>query len=158
MTYQSIYELFNQVSTANSDKVAYRYKSAGSWKSVTWREQAETCKKISKSLMALGVKKGDRVNILSQARLEWVQCDLGIVNCGAATVGIYPTNLAPDCAYIINHSGAELIFVENQDQLGKIRQARKVTPKLRQIIVFDGAGTADGSVLRFADCLQKGEG
>src|SRR5574341_399821 len=157
MTYQSIYELFNQVSTANSDKVAYRYKSAGSWKSVTWREQAETCKKISKSLMAFGVKKGDRVNILSQARLEWVQCDFGIVNCGAVTVGIYPTNLAPDCAYIINHCDAEVIFVDNQDQLNKVKQTRQDMSKLRQIIIFDGVSSTDGGVISFTDFLHKGE-
>jgi long-chain acyl-CoA synthetase len=157
MQHQSIYGLFHAITSKNPDKVAYRYKAAGAWKGVTWREQAETCKKISKSLIALGVKKGDRVNIISQTRLEWVQCDFGIVNCGGVTVGIYPTNLAPDCAYIINHCDAEVIFAENQDQLNKVQQVREDTPKLRQIIIFDGAGSADGSVLSFADFLRKGE-
>jgi long-chain acyl-CoA synthetase len=157
MHHQSIYELFHEIASKNPDKVAYRYKTAGAWKSVTWREQAETCKKISKSLMALGIKKGDRVNILSQTRLEWVQCDFGIVNCGGVAVGIYPTNLAHDCAYIINHCDAEVIFVENQDQLNKVQQVRKDTPRLRQIIIFDGASAANGSVLSFADFLRQGE-
>jgi long-chain acyl-CoA synthetase len=156
MQYQTIYELFQAVSSANRDKVAYRYKSGDEWKTVTWGETAETCKKISKSLIALGVKKGERVNILSQTRLEWVQCDFGIVNCGGVTVGIYPTNLAPDCAYIINHCDAEIIFVENQDQLRKVQQLRKETPKLRHIIIFDGASSAAG-VLNFADFLRTGE-
>jgi long-chain acyl-CoA synthetase len=157
MNYQSIYKLFQQVCATNPGKIAYRYKSGGAWKNVTWREQAETCKKISKSLIALGVKKGDRVNILSATRLEWVQCDFGIVNCGGVTVGIYPTNLAADCAYIIDHCDAEIIFVENQDQLKKVQQTRKDTPKLRQIIIFDGDSAADGSVLGFADFLRRGE-
>jgi long-chain acyl-CoA synthetase len=157
MKHQSIYELLQEVSNANPDKVAYRYKSGAEWKTVTWGHNAETCKRISKSLMALGVKKGDRVCILSQTRLEWVQCDFGIVNCGAVTVGIYPTNLAPDCAYIINHCDAEVIFVENQEQLNKVQQVRKELPKLRHIIIFDGAGAADGPVLGFADFLRKGE-
>jgi long-chain acyl-CoA synthetase len=157
MQHQSIYELFHEVSTANPGKVAYRHKSGGEWKNVTWGHNAETCKRISKSLIALGVKKGDRVNILSQTRLEWVQCDFGIVNCGGVTVGIYPTNLAPDCAYIINHSDAEVIFVENQDQLNKVQQAREEIPKLRQIVIFDGNSSTDGSVLSFADFLRKGE-
>ncbi|MDZ7292895.1 MAG: long-chain fatty acid--CoA ligase [candidate division KSB1 bacterium] len=156
MKHQSVYELLHEVSTAHPDKVAYRYKTNGEWKTVTWREQAETCKKISKSLMALGVKKGDRVGILSQTRLEWVQCDFGISNCGGITVGIYPTNLAPDSAYLINHSDAEVIFVENQDQLDKVQQVRKETPKLRIIITFDRTNSADGSVLNFADFLTKG--
>ena len=157
MIAQSVYELLSQISAANPDKVAYRHKTGGLWKTVTWREQVEICKKISKSLLALGVKKGDRVNILSTTRLEWVQCDFGIVNCGAATVGIYPTNLPPDCAYIINHCEAEIIFVENQDQLNKVLQTRPETPKLRQIIIFDGATNGDTGVLSFADFLRQGE-
>jgi len=157
MSYQAIYELFRKISAADPNKVAYRHKAGGVWKNVTWREQAERCKEISKSLIALGVKKGDRVNILSTTRLEWVQCDFGMVNCGAVTVGIYPTNLPLDCAYIINHCDAEVIFVENQDQLNKILQVRQDTPRLRQIIIFDGDGSTDGSVLSFADFLRLGE-
>ncbi|MDZ7343082.1 MAG: AMP-binding protein, partial [candidate division KSB1 bacterium] len=157
MNYQSIFELFNDITRTNLDKTAYRYKSGGVWRSVSWGHTAETCKRISKSLMALGVKKGDRVTILSQTRLEWVQCDFGIVNCGGVTVGIYPTNLAVDCAYIINHCEAEIIFVENQEQLHKIQQVRKTLPKLLHIIIFDGSSSTDGKVLSFADFLRKGE-
>lgn len=157
MIEQSVYELWSKISAANPEKAAYRYKADGSWKTVTWREQVEICKKISKSLLALGVKKGDRVDILSTTRLEWVQCDFGIVNCGAATVGIYPTNLPSDCAYIINHSDAEIIFVENKDQLNKILQTRQETPRLRQIIIFDGATVAETGVLSFADFLRHGD-
>lgn len=157
MPYQSIYELFNSICAADPNKVAYRHKTGGAWKEVTWGEQQETCKKISKSLLALGVKKGDRVNILSTTRLEWVQCDFAIVNCGAATVGLYPTNLAPDCAYIINHCDAEIIFVENTDQLNKVLQTREETPKLRQIIIYDGETQNDMGVLSLADFLRKGE-
>lgn len=157
MPYQSLYELFNQIGTADPDKIAHRYKSGGVWKTVPWREQMETCKKISKSLIALGVKKGDRVAILSSTRLEWVQCDFGIVNCGAVTVGVYPTNLAPDCAYIIHHCDAEVIFVENQAQLDKVLQERRRLPLIRQIIIFDGNGSAEGGVMSFADFLRQGE-
>lgn len=157
MAYQSLYELFNQIGTADPDKIAHRYKSGGVWKNVTWREQMETCKKISKGLIALGVKKGDRVSILSSTRLEWVQCDFGIVNCGAVTVGVYPTNLAPDCAYIIDHCDAEVIFVENQTQLDKVLQERRNLPKLRRLIIIDGKGAAESGVMSFADFLRQGE-
>ena len=97
MTDCSIPELLRAVSSAHPDRVAYRSKRGGRWTDITWAENTATCRQISKALIALGVKKGDRVAILSQTRLEWVQCDLGIVGCCGVTVGIYPSSTAADC-------------------------------------------------------------
>ena len=58
MLEKSIYELFKTVCERHPDKVAYRYKAGDEWKPVTWSKHQETCKKISKSLMALGIEKG----------------------------------------------------------------------------------------------------
>lgn len=157
MTHKSIHELFHDISTKNANKVAYRYKREGQWRDVTWAENEARCQQISKSLMALQVKKGDKVNILSQTRLEWVQCDFGIANCGGVTVGIYPSNLAPDCAYIVNHSDAEIIFVENSDQLAKILAVRREIPRVRHLIIFDGQSDPANGVLSWEEFLQKGE-
>ena len=76
MLEKSIYELFKNVCEKNKDKVAYRYKNGTDWKPVTWGEHRETCKKISKSLMALGIQKDEKINILSWTRLEWIQLDM----------------------------------------------------------------------------------
>ena len=86
---------------------------------------------------------GDRVAILGQTRLEWVQADTGTMNAGGVTVGIYPSNLGPECAYIMNDSGAEILFVENDAQLEKIEAVRSDMPKLRWIVRFEGPGDAE---------------
>ncbi len=156
MEYQSIYQLLNVVTAANANKTAYQYKRAGQWQSVTWSENAATCKAISKSLLALGVQKGDRVAVLSQTRLEWVQCDLGIINAGGVTVGIYPTNLAADCAYVINHCEAGLIFVENHAQLAKLLSVREDLVRVRHLIVYEGESDAQNGVMSWQDFLQNG--
>ena len=91
---RTLYELFRQVTTSHPDKVAFRLKRDGSWVDVTWGEHAAHVRRITKGLVALGVGKRDRVAILSGTRLEWVQCDSAIINSGAATVGIYPSNLS----------------------------------------------------------------
>jgi len=157
MKHRSLYHLFSDVVEANRENVAYRYKSAGAWHDVTWGEQAATVRAIGRSLMALGVKKGDRVAILSQTRLEWVQCDFGIGACGGVTVGIYPSNLPRECAYIINHSEARFLFVENREQLEKVLSVQRELHKLERIIRYEGAGEPDKGVLGWEGFLEGGE-
>jgi long-chain acyl-CoA synthetase len=150
-------ELFRQVTTSHPDKVGFRFKRGGRWIDVTWSEQRAAVGRIAKGLLALGVKKGDRVSILSGTRLEWIQCDSAIVNVGAVNVGIYPTNLAPDCAYILEHSESRCVFVENDEQLQKVLSVRSKLPELREIIVFDGEGDGSPGVLSWSVFLARGD-
>ena len=156
MLEKSIYESFNNVCEKNKDKIAYRYKKGIDWKPVTWGEHQETCKKISKSLMALGIEKGDKVNILSQTRLEWIQVDIATVSIGAIIVGIYANNLPDDCAYIINHSDAVVLFVEDQEQLDKIFKVRNNLPNLKHIIIIDGESSGAEGVMTWQEFITKG--
>ena len=156
MDHQSIYQLFQEIATVNGAKLAFQHKKDGHWFDVTWTEARETVARISKALIALDVAKGDRVCILSGTRLEWSLGDLGIVGCGAVTVGIYHSLLPSDCAYIINHCDAEVIFVEDASQLAKVSEIRSDLPKLRQIVIFDGETDSANRVLSWDDFQDKG--
>jgi len=156
MDHQSIYQLFQEVTTVNGSKLAFQHKRGGHWFDVTWTEARESVTRVSKALIALGVSKGDRVCILSGTRLEWSLGDYGTVGCGAVTVGIYHSLLASDCAYIINHSDAEIIFLEDAGQLDKVMEIRADLPKVRQIVIFDGSSDAANKVLGWEDFLDKG--
>jgi long-chain acyl-CoA synthetase len=157
MEHRSIYQLFKEVTGSCADTLAYRSKRNGQWVDTNWGEHRETVAKVAKSLIALGAKHGDRVAILAQSRQKWVQCDFGIVNIGCVTVGIYPSNLAVDCGYIINHSDSEILFLDNDDQLQKIRSTRSELPHLRHIITFEGETNASQNILSWEDFLKQGE-
>ena len=157
MLEKSIYELFKNVCEKNKDKAAYKYKVGTYWKPVTWGEHQETCKKISKSLMALGIEKDDKVNILSWTRLEWIQVDMATVSIGAVIVGIYPSSLPDDCAYIINHCDTVVLIVENQDQLDKISKVRDNLPDLKHIVIIDGETSGAKGVMTWQEFMSKGE-
>ena len=158
MDHQSIYQLFQEITTVNGSKLAFQHKKGGNWFDVTWTEARDSVARVSKALIAMDVAKGDRICILSGTRLEWSLCDYGIVSCGAVTVGIYHSSLASDCAYIINHCDAELIFLENEVQLGKVMEVRADLPKLRRIVIFDGDSDPANNVLTWEDFLDKGAG
>ncbi|KAA3659127.1 MAG: long-chain fatty acid--CoA ligase [Calditrichaeota bacterium] len=156
MEKKSIYALFHEVCTKNKDSVAYRYKENGNWIDITWDQQYAQCKAISKSLIALGLEKDDKVNILSNTNLKWIQLDLSAVNIGSVTVGIYASNLAQDCAYIINHCEAKIIFVENHDQLAKIEEVRSHLPHLKHVVTMGQFGSEKDWVLTWEAFVEKG--
>ncbi len=94
--------LKNTIETFNTKPAYTWFVKAGVTESVTWGQFYKQVKKVSKSLMTLGIGKNDKVNILSYSSYRWVLSDLGIVSIGACSVGIYHSNLAKDCQYIID--------------------------------------------------------
>jgi long-chain acyl-CoA synthetase len=157
MEYRSIYQLFQEVTTSHADQLAYKSKRDGLWVDTSWAEHAAAVARVSRGLIALGVEHGDRVSILAQSRQKWVQCDIGTVNIGGVTVGIYPANLGVDCGYIINHSDSEVIFVDTAEQLQKILSIRAELPRLGRIVIFEGASDPANDVLSWEDFLRQGE-
>jgi long-chain acyl-CoA synthetase len=154
---RSIVEAFQEVVATDPDKVAYRFKREGRWVDLSWKAHAESVARIAKSLMAAGVGAGDRVAILSDTRLEWAQCDLGILSCGGVTVGIYPSHPGPDCAYVVDHSESGVLFVENAAQLDKVLAVREEIGSVRLIVLIEGAAPPVAGVLDWADFLRRGE-
>jgi len=152
----SLYHMLEDAAKARASTLAYRFKKDGQWVEWTWAETLAAIRAVARSLIALGVKRGERVCILSRTRLEWVLCDLGTVSCGGVTVGIYPSNLATDCAYVVRHADAEIVFVEAAGQLDKIRQVRHDLPRLRHVIVLDGPGDPGEGLLDWTAFLAAG--
>jgi long-chain acyl-CoA synthetase len=155
-TPRTLHDLFRQVTASHPDEAAFRLKRGGRWIDVTWAAHRATVERIARSLLALGVEKGDRVAILSGTRLEWVQCDTAIVTIGAVTVGIYHSNLAAECAFVLDHSDAKVVFVENEEQLHKVRSERSTLPHLRHVVAFDRPANGVDGVTSWAAFLDGG--
>lgn len=158
--YQNIHQMLKKTIDEKPDRVAYRwFDDAGGSESVTWKQFYDHVKQVSKSLMALGVQKNDKVVILSYSCYKWVLCDMGIGAAGGVTVGIYHSNLPADCKYIINHSDSVVIFAENKDQLAKIMKIRDEIPNIRKVVLFNGKPEgSDDWVVSFENFLEYGKG
>ncbi|MDM8549087.1 long-chain fatty acid--CoA ligase [Desulfobacterales bacterium HSG2] len=157
--YQSVHQMLRETADSHSGQTAYRwFLEEGESVSVTWSEFYDQVKKVSKSLMALDVKKDDKVNILSYTCYRWVLCDLGITSAAACTVGIYHSNLAKDCKYVISHSDSVMIFVEDEKQLDKILDIREDMPDVRKVVLFKGTWTKDDDwIISFEEFLSLGK-
>jgi long-chain acyl-CoA synthetase len=105
---------------ATPDAIAYRYHDGGGWRTMTFGEADVAAEEIAAGLAARGVVPGDRVCLVSQTRLEWVLCDLGVLLAGGATVPIYSSNTAEQSEFIIRDAGAKLVIVEDAVQRDKL--------------------------------------
>ncbi|MDP2862041.1 MAG: long-chain fatty acid--CoA ligase [Desulfobacterales bacterium] len=156
--FQNIHEMLKETVDRHPDEPAYKwFTGPGHLDSITWSQFYEQVKKVSKSLIALGVKKNDKVNILSYTCLRWILSDFGITTIGACTVGIYQSNLPKDCEYIINHSDAVVIFAEDEIQLNKLLGIRKNIPNVRKVVLLKGNSTKDDWAISFEEFLNIGK-
>ncbi len=154
-TPQTLLDLFRHA-VARDKPNLLNHKVNSAWQPISAKELAARVRNIAMSLHALGVKPGDHVGLLSENRVEWTMADLAILNCGAADVPIYATQAAKQVAYILNDAGTEVLFVSNQAQYDRVRDALNTCPKLRVIISFDPVSAPSGRVMSFADFLSWG--
>jgi long-chain acyl-CoA synthetase len=144
---------FDAVSKFNRPD-ALQVKVAGAYKPISHSEVADRVRHAARGLSSLGVRRGDRVGILSENRPEWAIADFACLTAGLTDVPIYPTLPADQIAYILKDSGAVAIFVSNKEQAEKIRQIRSQVPALKTVIGFDDVpGLANMSM---ADLEKRG--
>ncbi len=136
------------------EMLAYMYRPDGGWVRRTWRDYYEEVKALSRALIGAGLQKGDRVCILGETRPEWVISDLAVIMAGGISVGVYQTLSPEQIEYILNDSGARMIFVENAEQLAKILKIRNNTPALEKIIVWEGTASGEG-VCTLEEFIEK---
>ena len=127
---------FDAVSKFNRPD-ALQVKIGGVYRPISHTEVANRVRHAARGLSSLGVRRGDRVAILSENRPEWAIADFACLTAGLTDVPIYPT-LPPDqIAYILRDSGAVAIFVSTKAQAEKIREVRSQLPGLKTVIGFD---------------------
>ena len=136
--------------------VANWQKLKGIWQEQTWEEYGQLVKQIGLGLKSYGINKGDKISILSQTRMEWVACDMGIIAIGGITAPIYHSNTAEQIQYIAEHSEAKLIFLEDQEQLDKVIKVWDRLPSVTKIIVFDAYTPKDmTNVISFKEFIEN---
>jgi long-chain acyl-CoA synthetase len=144
------------------DGLAMREKDFGIWQQVTWAQYWDTAELFGHALLAYGIEPGDRVAIHSENRREWLYTDVGTVAVRAATVGLYPTNPATEVGYLLGHSGARILVVEDSEQLDKAFEVRAGLPDLEWIVYLEPRGIRrryddDPMLIAWPDFLAAGE-
>ena len=114
MKYKNLAEMFYSKRQEFPSHTAYKYKSKGQWISVNFKEAVDRTEKTAAGLAAAGIKKGDKIALISSNRLEWALTDYAALFLGAILVPLYPSLLEHQVRYIINDSQAKVVIVEDK--------------------------------------------
>ncbi|MEM6288515.1 MAG: AMP-binding protein, partial [Bacteroidota bacterium] len=133
---QMIRNLAERYAGTGKAAMAYKDKATKAWTDISWDELNEQVRAFAAFLHARGVRKGDRVALLSENRPEWAVTDLATQLLGAVTVALYGSTPASGVAYIVRDSGARVLVVSTGLQLRKADKAAPECPDLETVVTM----------------------
>lgn len=131
------------------------YKKEGRYVPISTEEFKDRVKYFALGLKDLGLKAGDKLNIISETRPEWVMADIGNLCLGGITVPIYTTLVAEQVKYIIDDSDAKLVIFSDHEQWKKIKAVKSELSKVSHYITF--LSEAPEGVLTFDQVVERGK-
>jgi long-chain acyl-CoA synthetase len=158
MAYTTLTEkLLHAVEHLPNDR-ALRLKVEGRWQPTSSVEFLRRIAGLSVALERLGVKPGDRIGLFAPNRPEWHIADFAVLGLGAVDVPIY-FNEAPDrIVYILNHSGAEVVFVAGEMQARRLMECRDRLASVKHVICAAGPPDLGDEVLRYESLVDAAGG
>jgi long-chain acyl-CoA synthetase len=131
-----VFDLLPQYQLLHKSDV-FNLKRDGEWRNYGSTEMLDIIHETALGLLALDVKPGDKVAIISGNRPEWNFIDYAIQIIGAVSVPMYPTITVEDYAYIFENAEVSYVFVEGEDLYLKSKEASKDNKNIKQIFTFD---------------------
>ena len=135
MNHQNIYSLFRAQTAKYRGENVFYSRGGDGWCVQTWNDFEEQVHAFACALLAKGLSRNASVAILAGNIPEWTIVDVATIAAGGVGVGIYPTNSPEQCAFIINHSDAEFVVVDTEEQLYKLCNTE--LPKIKGIICIE---------------------
>ncbi|XP_076443994.1 long-chain-fatty-acid--CoA ligase ACSBG2-like [Babylonia areolata] len=150
--------LLHQTAHNIPNAIALSVKRKGFWVNWSYREYLEDVRKAAKSFIKLGLEPYRAVGIMGFNSPEWFIADLGCIFAGGLATGIYTTNSPEACQHVASSSQANVVVVENRDQLRKILKVRDQLPNLKAIVQYTGSVDAEAgdNVYTWEQFMQVG--
>lgn len=138
LRYTTLAEMFHNSAVKYGDRRCQWWKTGlASTDSLTYGQVYTKVKDLTAGMLEIDIQKGDRIAIMADNCPQWLWSDMSIINTGAITVTLYPSFSNHEMQYIINNSGARLLFVRDQSHIAKILTNIKDMPSLEKIIVME---------------------
>ena len=113
-------------------------KYNGKWEKTSTSEFIALGNKVSRGLLKLGIKPGDKIALITTAtRTEWAVMDFGISQIGAVSVPVYPSISAEDYDFIFNNADVKYCFVSDTELYDKVMKIRDNVQTLQGVFSFD---------------------
>ncbi|MEO6571793.1 MAG: AMP-dependent synthetase/ligase [Ilumatobacteraceae bacterium] len=138
----------------NADVEVVRWKDAsGDWQSRTLGDVADDVARLVTGLRDLGVGKGDRVVLMMRNRQEFHAIDLAVLFCGATPVSIYNSSAPDQIEYLVNHCGANVAIVEDDEFRERFEKVRERLDTLTTMVTIESSSDTPDDVRRLGELL-----
>ncbi len=157
LQFSTLAEMFDHLPAyeGGDQRTILQYKIEGSYHNINYRQLHASVIDCALGLASLGLKRGDRVAVISENRPEWVIADFALIHLGGVNVSIYPTLSSRQIEYILSDSGARYVILSSPALLRKVAPLRATVRTVEGIISFS-ADPGDPSVIRWQDLLERG--
>jgi long-chain acyl-CoA synthetase len=133
---RTIVRLWRDAVASGRPDPLYLAERNGDWTPVPIGEAARRVDELANGLLALGVRKGNAFGILAGTRVEWCLFDFALALVGGVTAPIYANSSPEDCRYVLAHSDAVGVLVEDEEQLAKVHGVRDELPGVEHVLTF----------------------
>ncbi|MFA6322807.1 MAG: long-chain fatty acid--CoA ligase [Candidatus Buchananbacteria bacterium] len=158
---QTIHQKFFETAQTFPGRSALKYKHQNAYLSISFSELENKIKTLAKGFFNLGLKKGERLAILSENRPEWVMADLAALSLGAVVVPVHTTLSPGIIKHILENSGSRMILVSSQEQFNKLLLVAKEISGLEAIIYANldqtDFGNLSQKIISFNEVLNSGQ-
>lgn len=137
-----LFEFIHHQAENYPKKDAFAGKENGAWKTYSTEDFLRFSDEFSMGLLALGLKPGDKVAMISANRPEWNFADVGMMQVGVINVPIYTTLSESEIRFILNDCGAKMVFAGDDALYKKVDNIRSGVPTLSEIYSFDRIANA----------------
>lgn len=140
------------------DHPAYSVKRGGKWVATSYKTYHQQVRTAAKALMSLGFEAGHTACILGFNRPEWTIFDLAAMTAGGVPAGIYTTCSAEEVQYILGHSEARIVLLEDAGQWAKVLAELDKLPKLEHVVMMKGAAIDHDMVMTWEEFESHADG
>ena len=132
-------------------------KKTDRYEAITYKETKEQAYKVAAGFLSLGINKGDRIALLSEARTDWVISELGILHTGAVSVPLSNAlKEGADLKFRLDHSESKWVIVSGL-HLDKINSIRQDLKNLEKVILLDPRESYSHDEIFMGDVKKIGE-
>lgn len=136
-TIPRLYQYLTEEYSKETNNYVIKHKVDGKYVGISYDQLKEETDAFAFGLASLGIKKDDKVAIISENRPEWVYSDMAILSLGAVDVPLYPSLTAESVEFILNNSESKIIIVSTKFQLNKVMKIRDKCKTLKFIILLN---------------------
>jgi long-chain acyl-CoA synthetase len=134
-----------------------KYRKDDKWVPISGEEALNRIYSIAAALNSFGLKKGDKVGLISDTRYEWSLVDFGMMIIGLISVPIYPSLTGNEQAELLVHSESKFIFIADKHLLNKIPNDKEKLSKVEKYVLFDGEPDKSNNITTLSELEKEGK-